>query len=350
MKKLLVLLMIAFVSGAVISIALADSWRFAVTDDSRAVASDNNSEGVAANTLRILVKDIKNQSVDFVIFPGDMVTGETNNTSRLNEMMDSWNAIVKLPYDDGIPIYTVRGNHEYNPLAKGAKNPADPSNGAYLRHFTLPLIATSIDGGFTYTFTHKNARFFGFDQYINRQSSFNNTLYTPHSNKGQMMNSWVTAQINNSTSSLNFAFAHEPLFPSKSHPDDMANDPESRDALVEALSNHHGAYFCGHDHMYLRGTISNGRGQIVPELVIGTAGGGNYNYAPFNVTGYTGPNTFTVDKNYGNSSRPIFGYLLITVYDNNTWIGEFRGFQYDTFSAGKPLNSGPIEIMDSFKR
>jgi len=39
MKKLPVLLIIAFVSGAVISIALADSWRFAVTDDSRAVAS-----------------------------------------------------------------------------------------------------------------------------------------------------------------------------------------------------------------------------------------------------------------------------------------------------------------------
>ena len=350
MKKLPVLLMIALVSEAVISIAFADSWRFAVTDDSRAVAADNNSLGVATNTLGILVKDIKNQSVDFVIFPGDMVTGETNNTSRLNKMMDSWNAIVKPLYDDGIPFYTVRGNHEYNPLAKGAKNPADPSNGAYLSHFPLPLIATSIDGGFTYAFTHKNARFFGFDQYINRQSSFNNTLYATHSNKGQMMNSWVTAQINNSTSSLNFAFAHEPLFPSKSHPDDMANDPESRDALVEALSNHHGAYFCGHDHMYLRGTVSDGRGQIVPELVVGTAGGGNYNYAPFNITGYTGHDTFTVDKNYGNSSRPIFGYLLITVYDNDTWIGEFRGFQYDTFSAGKPLNSGPIEIMDSFKR
>ena len=179
MKNLPVLLMIAVVSGAVISIAFAESWKFAVTDDSRAVAADNNSLGVAANTLGILVNDIKNQSVDFVIFPGDMVTGETNNTSRLNKMMDSWNAIVKPLYDDGIPIYTVRGNHEYNPLAKGAKNPVDPSNGPYLSHFPLPIIATSIDGGFTYAFTHKNARFFGFDQYINRKSSFNNTLYSP---------------------------------------------------------------------------------------------------------------------------------------------------------------------------
>lgn len=150
--------MIAVVSGAVISIAFAESWKFAVTDDSRAVAADNNSLGVAANTLGILVNDIKNQSVDFVIFPGDMITGETNNTTRLNKMMDSWNAIVKPLCDDSIPIYTVRGNHEYNPLAKGAKNPVDPSNGPYLSHFSLPLIATSIDGGFTYAFTHKERK------------------------------------------------------------------------------------------------------------------------------------------------------------------------------------------------
>lgn len=279
-----------------------------------------------------------------------MVTGETNNTSHLNEMMYSWDAIVKPLYDAGVPIYTVRGNHEYDPLAKGAVNPVDPSNRTYIRHFPLPIIATSIDGVFTYAFTHKNARFIGFDQYINRKSSFNNTLYTTHSNKGQMMNSWVTAQINNSTSSLNFAFAHEPLFPSKSHPDTMANDPDSRDALVEALSNHHGAYFSGHDHMYLRGNVSNGRGQTIPALIVGTAGGGNYNYEHFNATGYTGPYTFTVVKNYGNSTKPIFGYLLITVYDNNTWTGEFRGFQYSTYAAGKPLNAGAIQTMDSFKR
>jgi hypothetical protein len=43
MKKLTVLLMIAVVSGAIISIAFAESWKFAVTDDSRAVAADNNT-------------------------------------------------------------------------------------------------------------------------------------------------------------------------------------------------------------------------------------------------------------------------------------------------------------------
>lgn len=52
MKKLPAILIIAVVSVAVVSIALADSWKFAVTDDSRAVAADNNSLGVAANTMK----------------------------------------------------------------------------------------------------------------------------------------------------------------------------------------------------------------------------------------------------------------------------------------------------------
>ena len=107
------------------------------------------------------------------------------------------------------------------------------------------------------------------------------------------MNGWVTAQINNSTSSLNFAFGHEPLFPSKSHSDDKANDPDSRDALVEALSNHHGAYFCGRNtHVLGRDSIGQ-KGPDCSELVVGRAGGRNYNYAPFDATVYRGPDTFT---------------------------------------------------------
>jgi hypothetical protein len=352
MKKLITLTIIAVIAEAVMvagaSTALASSWKFVIMADSRAESWDDNGNGVAANTLEILVKDIENQSVDVVIFPGDMIGGEPNDSNSLNKQLDSWKLVMKPLYDAGIPIYTVRGNHEYNPYGMGSKNTIDPSYEPFLSHFPLPSGTTSPDGGFTYSFAHKNAKFIGFDQYINRSSYFSSALYGLHSNQGQMMNSWVTAEITNSTSPLNFAFAHEPLFPSKSHPDCMANDPDSRDALLYALSDHHGAYLCGHDHFYLRGTASDGRGHTVPELLVGTAGGGNYDYAPGDANGYTGPWTITVDKNYSNSSNPYFGYLLITVFDNNTWTGEFRAFRYDTYASGKPHNAGPIQTMDSF--
>ena len=47
----------------------------------------------------------------------------------------------------------------------------------------------------------------------------------------------------------------------------MANDLDSRDAVVEALSNHHGAHFCSQDtHVFARDCIRQ-QEQTVPELV-----------------------------------------------------------------------------------
>lgn len=337
LRSLIRLLVLSFIiTAASTSTTLADTWKFAVMADGKANSWDDNGFGIAAKTLGILVSDIKNQNVDFVIFPGDLVESNTSNPTIVNKQLDSWRSVMKPLYDAGIYIYAIRGNH-------------DKSKAAFISHFPLTDNATSPDGGFTYSFTHKNAEFFGFDQYINRKSTFNSSLYALSSNQGQMMNSWVTAQINNSTSPLDFAFGHEPLFPSDPHPDCMANDPFSRDALVAALGNHHGAYLCGHDHMYLRGTASDGQGHTVPELVVGTGGAGNYDYATINANGYMGPDSFTADKVFDNSIKPYFGYLLVTVYENNTWTGKFRAFRYDTYADGNSHKARPIQTMDSFR-
>jgi hypothetical protein len=338
MRKLVALLIIVIVADAVMMTSVASPWKFAVLADSRAQSWDNNSFGVAANTLGILVNDIESQNLDLVIFPGNMVFGNGN----LSKQLDSWKSIMKPLSDAGIPIYTIRGNHE-------GGSDMIASYGLFLKQFPLMKNATSPDGGFTYSFTHKNAKFIGFDQFINQSGSFDSSLYALHSNQGQMMNRWVTAQINNSTSPLNFAFANEMFFPSKTHSDCMANDPDSRDVLVSALGTHHGTYLCGHDHMYLRGTASNGNGRNVPELVVDTAGAGNDDFKPIDATGYKGPCSFTVAKSYGNSSNPYFGYLLVTVNDDNTWTGEFKAFHYDTYEEGKPHNAGPIETIDRFR-
>lgn len=336
------LLILAIISGALyIGCASSTSWKFAVFGDSRAVDSDNNGLGVAADTLRILVRDIVSQRVDLVVFPGDMTDG-ASDSSMLGQGYSSWKSVMRPLNAAGIPVYTIRGNHENEPSVEGAGS-------IYLNSFPLPRGATTPDGGYTYSFTHKNAKFIGFDQYIGRKSSFDDHLYSSHSNEGQMMDSWVVPQINRSTSPLNFVFAHEMLFPSKTHHDCMANDPDSRDALIAALGTHNGTYLCAHDHMYLRGTALDGHGHAVVELVVGTAGGGNYDYAPFNARGYTGPDTFAVNKVLGNSSRPYFGYVLITVYDNSTWTGEFRGIRYDAAAKGKPNGARPMRDLDVFR-
>ncbi len=329
-------IMMLIVLAGLTSTAMGNPWKFAVMADSDIIDGDDGVPlGSSEDILGTLVGDLKHQDIDFVIFPGDLAMRDGNDS--LDEILGLWRSQVKPLYDAGIEVYTIRGNHDRvidEPL---------PGSDPYLKYFTLPRNATSPDGGYTYSFSHRNANFIGFDQYLNRKASFDDHLYALHSNQGQMMNPWVISQIDSSTSPLNFVFSHEPLFASKSHSNCMANDPDSRDALVAALSAHHGAYFCGHDHMYLRGTASDGQEHAVPEFVVGTAGGRIYDYAPVRVSDYEGPDTFSVEKVYDDSTELRFGYLLVTVNDDNTWTGQFRGFQQDSTNATRG-----IKTLDSF--
>jgi hypothetical protein len=327
------------------------AWKFAVTDDSRAsgsAAAKNN--GVSTVVVGAIANDMATQGIDFVLFPGDMVTGETNDTSALSSMLDTWVATMAPVYKAGIPVYVTRGNHEYNPGANGAANPLDPSRQTFLQHFSyLPHNGPAGEKSLTWSITHKNVKIVGFDQYANRTATYNNSLYAPGSNAGQAMNAWVLDQVQNSNAPLNFVIAHEQIWPSVSHPDCFANDPDRRDTLVHALAARNGAYLAGHDHMYLRGTITNTLGDKVPAFTVGTAGGGNYDYALFDVVaaGYNGSDSFSVQKQFSNSQSPTFGYLLVTVYTDNTWSAEFRGFQFNNWNTSD-VSLTPFSVMDSF--
>jgi len=321
--------LIATIIGATATTAttVASPWKFAVLAD--ILVGDADNSDAAANTLEFLAKDMKNQGVDLVIFPGDLIDG-SNNIRDYRGQVDSWKAMMKPLYDAGIPIYVIRGNHEADSIMSA-------NSDLWLNEFPVLKGLPSPDDGFTYSFVHKNAKFVGFDQYIN------------HS--GWMMNSWVTTQINDSTSPLNFAFSHEPLFPNtygdNAQPKgSMSEDPTSRDRLISALGTHHGAYLAGHDHLYLRANVSDGRGHRVPELIVGTAGHNNYPYASRIVSKYTTSDNYIVDEVYSDSSDPYFGYLLVTVYDNNTWTGEFKGFQQtpDVWKTQLPA----LQTLDRF--
>lgn len=340
--------------------APAVTFRFAITDDSRAAGgAAAQSNGVSMVVLDAIARDIVAQNaiskVDFVLFPGDMVLGGANDTTLLSSMLDTWKTAMAPIYNANIPIFTTRGNHEYAPLSHGAKNPADPSLTTYKAHFPLSANVnspTSGENGLTYSFTYKNAKFIAFDAYASRTDTFNNTLYAPGANKGEMITPWVLDQINNSTSGVNFVMSHEMMWPTMSHPDCLANDPDSRDELVHALSNRNGTYFAGHDHMYVRGTMmTSTSGDKVPSLVVGTAGGGNYDYAPFNViaNGYSGSYRYNVQKTISSSTNPTFGYLLVTVYSDNTWKAQFRGFRFNNWNDATDISLTPFTVMDSFK-
>ncbi len=327
------------------------TFTFAVTDDSRAAGGAAEKNGVSFVVLNAIATDIADQHVAFVLFPGDMVSGETDSTAALSSMLDTWTAAMAPVYGAGIPVYTTRGNHEYHTPKSGARNRMDPSRATYLAHFSMPPNGPSGEAGLTYSFTWMNAKIIAFDQYAGRKDSFDNTLYAAGSNKGQMMNPWVLDEVNTSSSGVTFVMAHEQIWPSRSHPDCLANDPDSRDALIHALGTHHGAYFAGHDHLYLRGFVTDADGDKVPAFTVGTAGGGNYGYGAFNVAaaGYTGPDAYTVQKSISSGANPVFGYLLVTVYSDNTWSAAFRGFRFNRWNDAADVSLTPISVMDSFK-
>jgi Calcineurin-like phosphoesterase len=334
------------------------TFTFAITDDSRAqggAAAVSNGASVAV--ISAIAHDIAAARPDMVFFPGDMVTGEVNDAGQLSSELDTWAAAFAAVADAGIPLYTTRGNHEYNPGTNGAVNPIDPSLAPYKAHFPLPTAQatlatpTGAENDLSWSFTYKNVKFIGFDNYANRTSTYDNTLYAPGSNSGQAMSSWVLNEVNSSTAGLVFATSHEMLWPSASHPDCLANDPDSRDALVKALAAHNGVYFSGHDHMLLRGTVANGNAKV-PVMVVGTGGGGNYAYGPPDptvYTGYTGATTFTDTGHIDNSVNPVFGWVLVTVYSDNTWTASFRGFRFNAWGSATDASFTPITVVDTFK-
>lgn len=322
------------------------SFRFAVTDDSRAEggwgARDN---GVATVVVHAIARDIAAQRLDLVLFPGDMASG-TNDPQREESMLKTWKQAMAPVYDAGIPVYVTRGNHEYRPSRHGAKNPDSPV-GTFLQSFPMPLNGPAGEKGLTYSFGYKNARFIAFDQYAGRQPGFDNTRFAPGANRGEMMNRWVLDEIERSSSGVTFVMGHEMLTPS-SHTDCLANDPESRDALLRALGSHNGTYFAGHDHLYLRGVFTDAEGRRVPAFVVGTGGAGNYDYkGDRSGATYPGAPRYQLQKVLANRDNPYFGYLLVTVYADNSWRAEFRGFRFNKWGDASDVSLTPISVLDA---
>lgn len=349
-RALLVLAMTLLPSAAGAAPGAGQTWKFVVTNDSRASGGPYWTDtGVSTVVLDAIARDIVKQGVDFVLFPGDLITAETNDSALQSRQLDKWIATMQPVYQAGIPVFVTRGNHEYTSVGDCGYNPLDPSREPFLAHFNMPQNGPPGEKGLTWSFTWKNAKVVGFDQYANKAPGFDCYRYAPGSNKGQMMNPWVLEEIRHSNAGVNFVVAHEPMWPSATHKDSFASDPDSRDALAHVLSTHNGSFFAGNDHMYVRGILQRNHGLAVPSFVVGTAGGGNYDYNLFDIVaaGYTGPWVFVGQASLAHDTKPVFGYLLVTVNPDDTWSAEFRGIQPAAFGTAD-TTLPPFTVMDSF--
>ena len=148
------------------------SWKFVVTGDCR----DNGAgSGVNEDILGKIAGAISNEQIDFVLFNGDISYGHANrkemgDSAALQRLEEEFRVYLKTMqpiYNMGIPVYTVRGNHEStqrNPDHSGYPDhrPVWPEtkkvwDRVFSGKYAAPGNGPAGEENVTFSFTHKNA-------------------------------------------------------------------------------------------------------------------------------------------------------------------------------------------------
>ena len=208
-----------------------NSWSFVMLGDTR--GENDTSKGISTNLNTIAQKIASlNPRPQLVIVAGDMCNGNCLNTNSLRYPLDgnftnaamktvyaeffaNWKTAMQPVFDyttsNGIPIYTVRGNHESNDTGQA---PIEVLKDAYKEAFSSYVPANGHSNspadderGFSWSLTTNNVTFVAADQYFNFDPASTNT---PWSGYHYLDQAWVTQQLRLATSPYKFVITHEP--------------------------------------------------------------------------------------------------------------------------------------------
>ncbi len=285
-----------------------EPWRFVVTCDSR-----GSDDGIEKTVLAELVTEISSNDVDFVLFPGDLVSGHSaGEPAQFESQLRVWLETMKPLYDDNIGVYVCRGNHEIGDAwgADGGSD-LDPNNNFTTRWLDVfgndlyPKYMLGNNGPvgekyMTYSVTHKNALVVLLDQYAG----------TEHRAVHKIDQQWIDDQLATNANQHIFVAGHEPAFRAL-HSDCLDNYPSERDAFWAGIRDAGGrTYFCGHDHFYDHARVDDGDGNPdndIHQYIVGTAGAPPYNWSP----PYSGNNTHHTVEQLHHAQG--YGYTLVEV-------------------------------------
>ena len=293
-------------------------WKFIVTCDSR--GSEN---GIEAIILGELVNEILDQDVDFVLFPGDLVSGYAYiGPAGFEAELRAWVQMMLPVYKAGIDVYVSRGNHEVMDVWGYSIRPEiDPDDNHATRWLNvfgndlypeqkLPDNGPESEKYMTYAVTHKNAFIISLDQYAGIN----------HDDVHIVNQQWLDTQLATNTKPHIFIAGHEPAFRAL-HSDCLDNRPAERNAFWASIRNAGGrTYLTGHDHFYDHARIDDGDGNPdndVHQYIVATAGAPLYTWSP-SYDGDNGP--YTVEQ---ISHAENYGYVLVEVDGLNvnlTWM------------------------------
>ena len=363
--------------GAATNAAPAQSsWSFVILGDTR--DGNNTSNGISPN-LHALAEKIA--SLDprpkLVIVAGDMCNGNCLNTNspKYPPGGNFTNAAAKAIYahffanwkeamepvfnystSNGIPIYTVRGNHESNDTGQA---PIEVLKESYQEAFSsyVPTNGpyngmTNDQRGFSWAFTSNNVTFVAADQYFEFDPTYVNGT-TPWSGYHSLAQAWVTQQLRDATSPYKILISHEPIFQT------VGNGPTAEEQENEVAQHFFGTniaamqtrsnfwndlgdagtqmYLCGHLHLETVAATTNNHGHTIIQLLAGNGGAPAQEFLnnpePGVTTFYNNGNILVT--NGGNVSvQAAYGFALATVTDEQMTI------QYYSLN---PTNTSPTD-------
>jgi hypothetical protein len=272
--------------------APAARWRFVVTADTRDTAWGYNPI-VFPRLVQAVLREHERSAIDLMLVPGDLVYGAVDVQAELA----AWAEAVCPLREAGIAVYPLRGNHELL---------CDQQcwNSVFMGAGALPGDGPLGEEGLTYSFSHKNALFIGFDNYFGYKVNVD----------------WVQERLDANTRPHVFSFSHEPAFAAY-HLDCLDDFVVERDRFWAALEQAGSrAYFCGHDHFYDHARVLDGDGDAnddIHQFIVGTGGGPLYSFSP----PYLGNNSGMTLQQMDHAE--IEGYLAVEVDDLDvtlTWM------------------------------
>jgi hypothetical protein len=284
-----------------------DPFSFAVFSDTRAheysPVSIQALNGVNADVLRQIAVGALQKGARFAVVVGDLISGVTNDTHRVELELRSWKKAVA-PVAHYLPFYTAIGNHDvevYDERAIGGKKLRVRKTGKesaeeiFRREMTNPtngpgLPEKSDDPTYcenVYSFDYGSSHFVVLNNDYKVIRGASDDL-----EKGKIIGqqlAWLKQDLEAATARGQkniFAFFHEPAFPNGGHlGDSMYSNGDKayvgpRDEFWRVLCAHKVvAVFCGHEHNYSRAlvdeTVSATFSHPIWQIV--TGGGG----APF---------------------------------------------------------------------
>ena len=338
---------------AMAAAASATPWKFAVTCDSRssyyndaplagpdgivpinAAASQyyDATTGISPFFKNVASALSKETGIDFVLFPGDIARGKkpVPTDTQFKAAIVEWNNQIKPVIDAGIPVYTIRGNHDaYGPNAASPAATLASAKTTWLDNIVNPAGSTQdpAQSGLTFSFTHKGSLFVGLDEYPT--GTVAPTGYD---------SAFLKAQLATKSVQHKFVFAHQPVWNYKSDelgPAGLADDMNNGGVDL---------YFSGHVHSYQRIAKT---GYNFQEMIVGTGGAPQDFPTLVSGSGAYVPDPALRVLNYagGTSTSASFGYAIITVNDDGTLTTEmkFLADPYSTTSAVTGFDKATLE-------